>query len=299
MNVENITDLKIFVECAETGNLTGAAEVLHITPAAASAGLKRLEAQLGVRLLERSTRVQRLTPEGEAYLGYAQRALALLAEGGAQVSESQRELRGAIRLAAPSDLTRRILLPWLDAFADAHPGVSLQLSVADTLHDLVRDTVDLAIRYGDLADSRLVAVKLADTARVLAASPAYLKKAGTPTHPRELSQHDCLSFEVAGRRHVSWTLATAAGDTATVRTDGKRSVDDADIAHRWALEGRGIIFKSALDLAAHFKAGELKPVLADWREPMPLNAVLPSNRFLPARVRALVDDLKARFAALG
>jgi DNA-binding transcriptional LysR family regulator len=298
MNVENVSDLKIFVACAESGNLTGAAEHMHLTPSAASAGLKRLEAQLGVRLIERSTRSQRLTPEGEAFLGYAQRALALLDEGGAQVSASQRELRGVIRLAAPSDLTRRVLLPWLDAFADAHPGVSLQLAVADTLHDLVRDTVDIAIRYGDLADSRLVAIKLIDTARVLAASPAYLKRAGTPAHPRELSQHDCLNFEVAGRRHVSWTLSTAQGETVTVRTDGKRSVDDADIAHRWALEDRGIIFKSALDLAPHFKAGELKPVLPDWREPLPLNAVLPSNRFLPARVRALVDDLKRRFSAL-
>ncbi|MGL4573210.1 MAG: LysR family transcriptional regulator, partial [Burkholderiaceae bacterium] len=169
MKFESIEELRVLVETAEHGSLTAAAKLLNFTPAAASAALKKLEARLNVRLFERSTRSMRLTPEGTVLLGYAQRALDLLREGEAQVTEDKRSLRGAIRVTAPSDLTRRILLPWLDEFLDVHQGVSLNLSVSDTLHDVVRDEVDVAIRYGELADSRLVARLLTPARRIACA----------------------------------------------------------------------------------------------------------------------------------
>jgi DNA-binding transcriptional LysR family regulator len=296
MKFESIEELRVLVETAEHGSLTAAAKVLEFTPAAASAALKKLEARLNVRLFERSTRSMRLTPEGTALLGYAQRALDLLREGEAQVTEDKRSLRGTIRVTAPSDLTRRMLLPWLDEFLDAHPDVSLNLSVSDTLHDVVRDEVDVAIRYGELADSRLVARLLTPARRIACAAPAYLAAHGTPTHPRELTQHECLTFTVRNRRYSTWRFFDALGATHEVRVDGRRTADDADIAHTWALQGRGIIYKSEVDLQDTLASGALVKLFAEWEgESIPLSAVLPSNRFVPARVRALTEFLKSKF----
>lgn len=293
--VENIDDLQAFVESARSLSLTAASKVLQVTPAAVSAAIKRLEAQLGARLLERTTRSLRLTPHGEVYLGYVQRALALLAEGHAQITEDSHALAGPIRLATPSDLTRRLLWPWLDEFLQAHPRVSLSLLVSDRVHDLIRDEVDVALRYGPLADSRLVVIPLAQTHRVAAASPAYLAAHGVPEHPRQLAQHDCITFFLRGRRHVQWEFVDAAGARYVQRVDGRRCADDAELAQRWALDGRGIVYKSELDMRDALRSGTLQQILPQWRgESLPLSAILASNQFTPARVRALIAWLRER-----
>lgn len=298
MKIENIDELRVLVECARGGSLTAAARVLSVTPAAASALLKRLEAKLGARLVERSTRALRLTPPGEAFLGYAQRALDLLDEGAAHIGDDTHRLRGTIRLTAPSDLTRNVLLPWLDEFMEAHPGVELQLGVSDSLQDVVRDQVDLAIRSGELADSRLVARRLAEARRIAVATPDYLARHGTPRKPAELLHHECLTYRVRQRRETNWRFWRAnATDAApqTVRVNGRRSVDDGEIAHRWALAGRGIVYKSEIDLRGSIARGALVRLFPDHvGDPVPLHAVMPSQRFLPQRVRALVDHLAAR-----
>jgi DNA-binding transcriptional LysR family regulator len=296
-NIENFDGLKTAVLTAQHGSLTAAAKILQITPAAASAALKKLEAQLGVRLFERSTRSMRITQQGQVLVDYATRALQLLEEGTAQITEDQRSLRGTLRMTAPSDLTRRMLLPWLDEFLALHPNVSLNLSVSDTLHDVVRDEVDVAIRYGALADSRLVARLLAPARRIACAAPAYLRAHGTPAHPRELTQHQCLTFTVRNRRYVTWRFFES-GSAIDVRVDGRRTVDDADIAHHWTLQGHGIIYKSELDVKDTLATGQLVQLFEGFEgEEIPLNAVMPSNRFVPARVRGVVEFLRGRFAA--
>ncbi|MDD0811306.1 LysR substrate-binding domain-containing protein [Curvibacter sp. RS43] len=296
MKLENLDELRVALACAETGSLTASAARLHTSPAAASAALKKLEARLGARLFERSTRSMRITAEGELFTAYARRALDLLDEGQAQLREGDAQLMGTVRLAAPSDLTRRVLLDWLDDFLAAHPGVELQLAVSDSLSDVVRDQVDLALRYGELDDSRLVARRLLTTRRVLCAAPSYLARHGTPQHPSELSQHECLSFVVRGRRLLQWPFTRSDGrESLSVRVHGRRSADDAEIAHRWALAGHGLVCKSEVDLHADLASGALVRVLPDWQGlTMPLYAVLPSNRFVPARVRALIEALAQR-----
>ncbi len=295
MLIENIGDLRVLVQTARTGSLTGAARALGITPAAASATLKRLESQLGVRLFERSTRAMRLTPQGQILLDYASRAFDLVAEGEAQATLDRAGLVGLIRLAAPSDLARSTLLPWLDEFMEAHPGVQLALSVGDRPLDVVRDEVDLAIRYGHLVDSRLVARRLIDTAPVVAASPAYLARHPAPRTPMDLLQHNCLAYDRAGRPHRTWRF-TRDGQSIEVQVNGDRSVDDASLARQWALAGAGILLKSPIEQRQDMAEGRLVRLLADWQtERYPLNALLPSGRFVPARVRALVDFLAARF----
>ncbi|MFL6627519.1 MAG: LysR family transcriptional regulator [Vitreoscilla sp.] len=297
MKIENIADLQVLVQTARGGTLTAAARALGITPAAASATLKRLESQLGTRLFERSTRAMRLTPQGQILLDYAARAFELLDEGQSQVHADRATLVGTVRVAAPSDLTRNVLLPLFDEFMQAHPGLQLQLSVADRVLDVMRDEVDVAIRYGTLADSRLVARTLAAAHPVCSASPAYLRRHGTPRTPQELVQHNCITFDRGGRRHRAWRFCRD-GQWTEVRVDGDRSVDDASLAREWAIAGRGIILKSEIDQRRDLASGALVALLADWRtEPYPLHALLPSGRFVPNRVRALVDFLVERFSA--
>src|SRR5258706_13916916 len=144
MKIENIEDVRVLVETARGGTLTAASKVLGVTPAAASAMLKRLETQLGGRLFERSTRAMRLTPQGQTLLDYAVRALELLEEGESQFASQNGALVGTVRVAAPSDLTRRVLLARLDEFLAAHPGVRLALSVSDRIQDVMRDAGDVA-----------------------------------------------------------------------------------------------------------------------------------------------------------
>ncbi len=296
MKIENVEDLRVLIETARGGTLTAAARALGVTPAAASAMLKRLETQLGARLFERSTRAMRLTAQGETLLDYATRALDLLEEGEAQVVSDGKALVGTIRIAAPSDLTRSVLLPWLDLFLAQHPGVQIALSVSDRMQDVVRDAVDLALRYGTLADSRLVARPLFLSRPVLCAAPVYLARHGAPQTPQDLLRHNCLSFHIAGRRHLAWRFQRD-GVWTEVQVDGDRSSDDAALVQQWAVAGQGVCFKSRFDLAHHLRSGALVELLPEWRgEDYPLNAVLPSRRFVPARVRALVDFLAERCA---
>ena len=296
MKIENIGDLQVLVHTARGGTLTAAARALGITPAAASATLKRLEAQLGTRLFERSTRAMRLTSQGQILLDYAQRAFELLDEGESQVDADRATLVGTVRVAAPSDLTRNVLLPLFDEFMAAHPGLQLRLSVGDRVLDVLRDEVDVAIRYGALADSRLVARTLAAARPVCSASPGYLLRHPAPRTPQDLVRHNCITFDRGGRRHRAWRFCRD-GQWTEVRVDGDRSADDASLAREWALAGNGIILKSEIDQRRDLDTGALVPLLTEWEtEPYPLHALLPSGRFVPNRVRAMVEFLTARFA---
>lgn len=295
MRIENINDLLVILHTARTGSLTGAAAALGMTPSAASAALKRIESQLSTRLFERSTRAMRITDEGRILLDYAQRAFDLLSEAETQVGIDQAELVGVVRLAAPSDLTRSVLMPWLNEFLNLHPAVQLQLHVGDRPMDVVRDEVDLALRYGELPDSQLVGRLLAAPQAVLCASPEYLQRHGTPLSPHDLKRHNCLTYLRGGQPHRLWRFERG-GIVTEVHVSGNRSADDASLAHAWAVAGHGILFKTRLELEDELSSGELIALLTEWNtEVYPLHALLPSARFVPARVRALVDFLVNKF----
>jgi len=298
MKVENVADFEVLVQTARGGSLTAAAGAMGITPAAASAMLKRLETQLGTRLFERSTRAMRLTAQGQTLLGYATRAFELLTEGESQVTEERGALVGTLRVAAPSDLTRTTLLPWFSEFMAAHPGLQLVLAVGDRPKDVVRDDVDLALRYGTPADSGLVARLLVPSRPILCASPEYLRRQAAPQAPQDLQQHNCLTFDRGGRHFRTWRFGRD-GHWVDVRVKGDRIVDDASLAREWAVEGIGVLLKSQIDIRKELLSGALVPLLPGWEaEPYPLYALLPSGRFVPGRVRALVDFLAKKFEAL-
>lgn len=222
-------DLQLFVRTAETGSLSAAARLLDVSPAVASAALKRLEQQLQVRLLARSTRSLRLTPEGELYLVHARLALQSLEEGRQQLVGSQEGICGVLQLSAPSDLGRNTLLPWLDAFQDEHPQLQLRLLLADRVADLFREPVDIALRYGAPEDSSLVALPVApENRRVLCASPSYLARHGSPRSVEELHQHNCLLYMLHGRAYDRWHFQDGKREVL-MNVAGDRVCDDADV----------------------------------------------------------------------
>ncbi len=291
-----LSQLQLFVRLAEAGSLSAAARQLQLTPAAASASLKRLEAILAVRLVERSTRSMRLTPEGELLREHAQRALGVLDDARSLLGAQREQLAGEIHLAAPSDLGREVLSPMLDGFLARHPSLRLAWHVSDSMHDLLRERVDLAVRYGVLGDSGLVVRPLYQCRRSLVASPAYVSAHGAPSHPQELPGHNCLAMTFKGRPQLQWTLSRQ-GSTVTVKVQGNRRADDGALVRQWAVQGLGIAFKSRLDVRADLQAGRLVELMPEWRgELVPLQAILPTPRHLPLRVRRLLDELVLQFS---
>lgn len=294
----HLQDARLFARVAATGSFSEAARQLDLSPAAVSATLKKLETQLNVRLLERSTRSLRLTPEGEQFLDTCERLLAVWAEGEAQLCDRYCGLQGVMHLSAPTDLASVWLAAWLPAFLRQHPQLQVVLHASDTVQALPRDGLDMALRYGDLPDSSLVARRLCANRRVLVASPGYLRQHGAPTHPGDLVQHRCLTFFLSGRRHVQWQFQRA-GRVLNIRVDGALSATDGSMVRQWALQGEGIAYKSRLDVLPDLQAGRLVPLLTDWStEDSPLNAVLLSQKMVPLRVRRLLDFLVERFGAL-
>ncbi|MCQ4310982.1 LysR family transcriptional regulator [Pseudomonas stutzeri] len=292
-------DLQIFVRTADLGSLSAAARALELSPAVASAALKRLEAELGCRLLVRSTRSLRLTGEGEQYLVHARAALQSLSEGQQLLAGGKASISGQLQLAAPSDFGRNVLLPWLDEFQRQHPLISLRLLLADRNADLFRQPVDIALRYGTPEDSSLVALPVATAnRRVLCAAPAYLARHGAPRELRELTEHNCLRFMLAGRVHERWCFHDGRREMVQV-VAGDRISDDADVVHRWALAGHGLVYKSWLDVAQDVQAGRLTVLLpALLGEPAPLNLICAHRAHLGETLRLLREHLIERCRAL-
>lgn len=292
-------DLQLFVRAAELGSLSAAARLLDLSPAVASAALKRLEQQLGTRLLARSTRNLRLTAEGEGFLLHARQALGSLEEGRRQLARGKDEVSGVLQLSAPSDFGRNVLLPWLDELQREHPKLSVRLLLGDRNADLFRQAADIALRYGAPEDSSLVALPLCpDNRRVLCAAPSYLARHGEPKDVDQLAQHNCLLYQLGSRVHDHWRFGRGAQETG-LTVSGDRFCDDADVVRRWALAGVGIAYKSWLDVAFDVRAGRLRVVLGHLQgEPAPLNLMCTHRAQLGKPVQLLRNLLRERCQAL-
>ena len=292
-------DLQLFVHAADLGSLSAAARVMDMSPAVASAALKRIEAQLGARLLARSTRSLRLTAEGEGFLEYARTALASLDEGRRLLARGQDQVSGVLQLSAPSDFGRNLLLPWLDEFQREHPQLTVRLLLGDRIADLFRQPVDIALRYGEPEDSSLVALPVApDNRRVLCASPDYLARKGEPRQLEQLLQHNCLLYMLGTRVHDHWQFNDGKRELG-LTVSGNRFSDDADGVRLWAIAGQGIAYKSWLDVAGDVHSGRLKVLLPGLMcERAPLNLLCAHRAQLSKPVRLLRDMLSERCAML-
>jgi len=293
-------DLNLFVRTAALGSFSNAAREVDLLPGQVSAAIKRLEAELGMRLFARSTRSLRLTPEGELYLPSARQALDALREGQERLRPVEAGLSGVLQVAAPSDLGRNILLDWLTTFRREHPQITLRLFLSDQVADVFREPIDIALRYGRMDDASFVAMPLApDNRRVLVAAPAYLARKGHPQTLEQLAQHACLLYLLKGRVYDKWTFVDGAGAAQTVAVSGHLLSDDADVVRRWAVAGEGIAYKSWLDVSTDVRAGRLEVILPQVLcDSVPLQLVCPHRRQLSPAVQLLYRWLKEQCAML-
>ena len=296
--MDNLGDIRLFVEAAHLGGLTAAGRKLGLSPAAASARLAKLELALHTRLFERTTRRLRLTDEGHAYLAYCKQGLQALDDGHALLQAGQSVVRGKVRISATSDFGRHVLKDWLDQFNEQYPEVKFALLLSDSLSNLLQEDVDLVIRFGVPADSSFVARPLAPNRRVLCASPRYVAKHGTPASPHDLERFDCIVLSSAAGPANDWRFTrNGKVETYTVPLADARETNDGAVAREWAIRGYGVAMKSMWDIGADLRAGRLKILLPQWRSAdVPVHALYQRNRYMAPRVRALLDFLIKRFA---
>jgi DNA-binding transcriptional LysR family regulator len=300
MKMVRFDDLNLFVRTAALGSFSNAAREVDLLPGQVSAAIKRLEAELGIRLFARSTRSLRLTPEGEVYLPSARQALEALREGQERLRPAQAGLSGVLQVAAPSDLGRNIVLDWLSAFRHEHPQITLRLFLSDQVADVFREPIDIALRYGRMDDASFVAMPLApDNRRVLVAAPAYLARQGRPQTLQQLAQHACLLYLLKGRVYDKWAFVDGAGASQTIAVSGHLLSDDADVVRRWAVAGEGIAYKSWLDVSKDVRAGRLEVILPQvLGDSVPLQLVCPHRRQFSPTVQLLYRWLKDQCTAL-
>jgi DNA-binding transcriptional LysR family regulator len=298
--VENLGDIRLFVEAANLGGLSAAGRKLGLSPAAASARLVKLEASLHTRLFERTTRQLRLTEEGRMYLLHCQQALQCLDDAHAALQAGRSIVRGKVRISATSDFGRHVLKDWLDEFNVQYPEVTFALVLSDSLSNLVLDDIDLAIRFGVLPDSSLVARRLAPNRRVLCASPKYVAAHGAPERPGDLERFDCIVLATASGLANEWQFARGGEvETYTVPLADSRETNDGALAREWAVAGYGIAMKSVWDIGADLRAGKLNIVMPAWRSAdVPVHALYQRSRYMAPRVRALLDFLVERFSTV-
>jgi DNA-binding transcriptional LysR family regulator len=299
--MDNLGDIRLFVEAASLGGLSAAGRKLGLSPAAASARLVKLEAALGTRLFERTTRQLRLTAEGALYLAHCQQALGLLDDARTALQAGRGAVSGKLRIAATSDFGRHVLAGWLEEFGARHPQVTFALMLGDAVANLLQDDLDLAIRFGVPENSSMVARPLAPNRRVLCAAPSYIAAHGMPEHPSDLQRFDCIVLSTARGLSNEWRFQRGGqSETHVVPAAGARETNDGAVARAWAVQGHGIAMKSVWDIGADLRAGRLQVLMPAWRTPeAPVHALYQRSRYMAPRVRALLDFLIGRFEEEG
>lgn len=292
--MDRFEEIQTFIKVVKAGSLSGAAERLDIAKSAVSRRLSDLEARLGVQLLTRTTRRLNLTESGRQYYQRCQTILADLAETEQAITSGDIALSGTVRMASPLSFGISHLSPVLDEFLQLHPELKLDLDLNDRTLNFMEEDVDLAIRIGRLSDSSLVARKLADTQLIVCASPGYLTQYGEPTHPHELDRHQALSYSYAESPH--WHFINQDKTETAVRMNYRMRANNGDVLLKAAIDGLGIIMTPSFIGAEAIKQGQLIPILTDYTLAAgAIYAIYPKQRYLPQRIRILIDYLVERF----
>lgn len=288
-----LENLSLFLRIVEKGGLAVAGREVGLSPATVSERLASLEAYYGAALLTRTTRAISLTEEGRALVEGARRLLAEAEELESRVRRGANVISGPVRLSAPEDLGRHLLVPVIDAFLAEHPAVTVDLNLTDGNVDIVGQGMDFAIRHGMLADSSLRAKSLGENRRVVCAAPAYLAAHGTPVHPDELAAHDCIVMRFGQNIDRDWPFLID-GVIRKVTVHGRRVVNDGGLVRQWCREGRGVALKSIRDVADDLATGALVELLEDFSAGgTALQIVYPPSAVQPRRVRMLIDRIAA------
>ena len=291
-----LKQLESFVSVAARGSLTAAALAEGVAPAIVGRRLDALEERLGVKLLVRTTRRITLTHEGSAFLENCQRLLLELANAEASVSAGGVKASGHLRITAPAGFGRRHVAPLVARFRDQHADVTITLNLSDRVVDLAGEGFDCAVRVGDLPDSSLVSVRLADNRRLCVATPQYVKRHGTPQHPGDLAKFDCLSLSSDASQTRGWAFQVE-GQLVHLKPGGPLDCSDGQVLHDWCLAGYGIAWRSTWEVESEITAGRLVAVLEDFAAPANgIYAVFPQRKHLPLRVRLWIDFLKHHYS---
>ncbi|MCZ7482889.1 MULTISPECIES: LysR family transcriptional regulator [Rhizobium/Agrobacterium group] len=286
-----LDNLSLFLRIVEKGGLSVAGREAGLSAATVSERLASLEAYYGATLLTRTTRAISLTEEGKALVDGARRLLAEAEELESRVRHGVDVISGPIRISAPEDIGRRLLLPIIDTFLDEHPAVTIDLNLTDGNLDLVGQGIDFAIRHGLLADSSMRARSLGENRRIVCAAPSYLQENGTPEHPDDLAQHDCIIMRFGQNLDREWPFVID-GAMRKVAVRGRRVVNDGGVVRDWCRQGRGIALKSIRDVDADLASGALVELLADFAAgSTALQIVYPPSAVQPRRVRMLIDRI--------
>ncbi len=288
MDGARMDEIAAFLAVLEARSFTGAGRTIGRDASILSRRVNALEARLGIRLLERSTRKVAPTAAGSRLSERMRSALSTMREAEVEASQTGGVATGVLRLAVPATFGRLWIAPMLPEFVRAYPGVSIDVEYSDRYVDLVAEGFDIAIRLGELEDNQLVARKLTTHRRLIYAAPSYLATRGTPQTPEDLANHACLSFSrLAG--HPEWRFRRGK-HIAVVRVSGPLTADDAQSLVTAALAGAGIVMCSDW-LAAHERSTGLVPILTNWSVEGEGNIYLvrPSARFTAAKTRSFVD----------
>jgi DNA-binding transcriptional LysR family regulator len=294
----NTSDLNLFIRIVETNSISESARQLNITPAAASLALRRLEKQLDIQLFIRTTRQLRITTEGEQFLFHCRQALESIEQGRLSAHQLQGKIGGELRLSVSSDLGRNIVLPWIDEIVDMHPSLSIDLNVGDTFSNFFLDQVDVALRYGKPENSTMVAFHIATFNRITCASPDYISKFGEPSHPEDLRKHNCLLYRFDRRLFDNWEFTNNA-TSHKIKVNSNRVSNDTDIVRRWAVAGKGIVHRSAIDMISDLRSGNLVQVLSDFQSPpVQLFLVCPSRKQVSPALLMFREALREKCSAM-
>lgn len=289
--------MTIFSRVVACGSLSAAAREVGLSPAMVSRRLAALEARLGVRLVNRTTRSLSLTDEGAAYHDACARILAEIDEANGVAAAGRAEPQGVLKVTMPASFGHKHVAPLVPAFAARYPKVQLALSLSDRRVNLVEEGFDVAIRIAELEDSSLSARRLAPNRRVVCASPDYLRRHGTPRTPQDLARHDCLVASWEQGFAMTWEYRGPDGKQGAVRVTGRYACDNWEVLREWALAGLGVALKSTWDVCAHLEDGSLVPLCPGYTfgTDVAIYAVYPHRRYLPAKTRVFIDFLADSF----
>ncbi len=287
----DISDMAVFVKIVECSSLTRAGRELRMTPGAVTKRLNKLEARLGVRLLNRTTRQVSTTEAGSHYYD---KALAILGEINwleNSLSTLSNNPRGLLKITAPGLFGRIQLCPLVLEFRDRFPEIQVHLQLTDRIVDLIGEGFDLAIRNSRLTDSNLVARKLAADRRVVCGAPSYFEKFGRPAKPADLLDHECLLLRFPGSKQYRWHFRED-GQNTSLLVKGSIDSNSTEVLHEWTLSGAGMSMRSTAEISDDLRAGRLEAALTQFiPDDRAFNLVYPKREMLPQKVRVFIDFL--------
>ncbi|MDG5976000.1 LysR family transcriptional regulator [Hydrogenophaga taeniospiralis CCUG 15921] len=285
--------LQAFARVVEAGSFTKAAQTLHMSKTTVTQLVQQLEARLRVKLLNRTTRQVKITPDGAVYYERVVRLLADLEDADTSLSSALASPKGRLRVDVPSPLARLILMPALPAFHERYPEIQFDMGVSDRMVDLIGDNVDCVLRGGEVTDPSLIVRHVGDLRLGVYAAPSYLERAGTPRHPRELIDTHHRTVGYLRSRSGKVAPITMRREDEQIEVQGRYvvAVDDGNAYLAAGVAGMGVLWLPHYMAEAHVAKGELMPLFEDgWQcDPMPMYVAFPPNRHVSAKLRAFID----------